>query len=108
MIDFFKKSNHLYCVPKVDVIASNVPELRNALLDYLDNHSWESLIFDCRDVGTLDSVGVNLIVGLYKKTESFEKKFQVSGCNETILKILKLFKLDRKFTVEGRGVSESE
>lgn len=103
MIDFKTDGNKLICIPEVEIIASNVPTMRDALLEKLDaDQSWDELVFDCDKIETIDSIGINLIVGLLKKTGSADKAFKVIGCNEPILKVFKLFRLDEQFTVEGK------
>ncbi|MGK0290997.1 MAG: anti-anti-sigma factor [bacterium] len=104
MINFKKDGSILICEPHVQVVASNVPEMRDTLIDHLDSDdSWDKLIFDCSQVDTLDSIGINLIVGLLKKTKATGKAFEVHGCNETIIKVFKLFRLTEQFVVEGRS-----
>lgn len=103
MIQFHEDGNKLTCIPEEEIIASNVPTMRETLIAQLDsNTSWTNLTFDCSRVETLDSIGINLIVGLYKKAKVVGKEFKVVGCNESILKVLKLFRLDEQFTVEPR------
>ncbi len=100
MIEFKKEASTIQCIPQVDITASNVPELRNKMIEHLDKEVWEELVLDCSKVNTLDSIGVNLIVGLFKKSSSKEKKFKINGCNESLRKVLKLFRLDDKFNVD--------
>ncbi|MCP4757053.1 MAG: STAS domain-containing protein [Proteobacteria bacterium] len=101
MIKCKKDDDKLVCVPEIDMVASNVSTMRDVLVKQLDSHDWEELVVDCNEVETLDSIGVNLIVGLYKKAESANKSFKMIGCNGSIIKVLKLFRLGEKFTVES-------
>lgn len=102
MIEFHKKDKQLVCKPSTGIIASNVIEIRNLLLVELDsNTDWEELVFDCEFVETIDSIGVNLIVGLFKKTLEDQKKFRITQCNEPLMKVLKLFRLNEQFSVES-------
>ena len=101
MIEFTLEGKRLICRINQEIVASKIPEMRNTLSAYLDNHqNWDTMIFDCARVNTLDSIGVNFIVGAYKKVHSLERQFKLVGCNETVAKVLKLFKLDEKFEVE--------
>ena len=102
MIEFIKEDNRLICKITEEIVASKIPEMRNVLATYLDNNQvWSELIFDCSQVRTLDSIGVNFIVGAYKKAHSRDKKFKITGCNEPVAKVLKLFRLDEKFSIEA-------
>ncbi|MBU3915100.1 STAS domain-containing protein [bacterium] len=101
MIEFKTVEDKMICIPKIDIVASNVPEMRDQMLKHLDKKEWNSLVLDCSNVDALDSVGVNLIVGLFKKADSAGKSFVVSNCNEPLTKVLKLFRLDEKFAIES-------
>lgn len=103
MIEFKQEGTTLICQPQEEAVASNVPAMRDSLIDRLDSdQSWESLVFDCSKIQTLDSIGINLVVGLLKKTKASNKTFKVVGCNEAIVKVFKLFRLNEQFTVEGK------
>lgn len=104
MIGFTQQGIRLICRPEVDVVASTVSELRKRLIEHLDANDWGELIFDCHQVSSMDSVGVNLIVGLYKKAGGADRQFCMINCNEPILKVLKLFRLDEKFTIEASAL----
>jgi len=104
MIQFQTSGEQLICIPQQEIIASNVPTMREELIDYLDRETaWNELVFNCQQVETLDSIGINLIVGLFKRARVAEKSFKVSGCNPAIVKVLQLFRLDEQFTVEGQA-----
>lgn len=106
MIEISLNGDVLTCKPAKDIVASNVPKMRDTLINQLDsNLSWNSLTLDCNDVEKLDSIGINLIVGLLKKTRGLNKKFKVIGCAEAILKVLRLFRLEEQFTIEGKNAN---
>ncbi len=106
MIEFKKKDKTLNCMITEDIVASKITEMRNNLASHLDyDQEWEELVFDCSQVKTLDSIGVNFIVGVYKKANSSERKFKIIGCNDLLAKVLRLFKLDEKFTIETINAS---
>ncbi len=100
MISFKKEENSIVCTPKINLVASNVTAMRDRLLKKIEGMEWEELILDCNQIDTLDSIGVNLVVGLYKKAESTSKQFKMIGCNDALKKVLNLFRLDQKFSVE--------
>ena len=99
MISFKKEENKIICTPKINLVASNVSAMRDRLLSKIEGLEWEELIVDCSEIDTLDSIGVNLVVGLYKKAESTSRKFKMVGCNDALKKVLNLFRLDQKFSV---------
>jgi len=102
MIEFTHDGQIINCLPNEDIVASNVPTMRNLLLRELEGEqSWTSMVFNCEKVETLDSIGINLIVGLYKKAKALDLEFKVVGCNESIIKVLSLFRLNEQFSVEA-------
>ncbi|OGG99401.1 MAG: hypothetical protein A2600_01995 [Candidatus Lambdaproteobacteria bacterium RIFOXYD1_FULL_56_27] len=104
MIQFLSQGEQLICIPQQEIIASNVPAMRELLIERLDaEEGWKELVFDCKAVETLDSIGINLIVGLFKRARVAEKSFKVVECNPAIVKVLKLFRLDEQFTVEAQA-----
>lgn len=103
MIEFQVAGERLICLPLEEIIASNVPTMRETLIERLDQETaWDELIFDCHKVETLDSIGINLIVGLFKRARVAGKEFRVTGCNPAMVKVLQLFRLDEQFPVEAQ------
>jgi len=101
MIEFRIEGHKVICIFKAEIVASNIPEMRTILTSYLDNEqSWRELVFDCENVHSLDSIGINFIVGAFKKADNENSAFKMIGCNDTIVKVIKLFRLDEKFPVE--------
>lgn len=104
MIEFSTDDKKLICKFTEQIVASKIQELRSVLASYLDyNQHWSTLVFDCQHVKTLDSIGVNFIIGAFKKASSSERGFEVIGCNETVFKVLRLFRLEEKFPVLAIG-----
>ena len=78
-----KNINQLICIPQREIIATNVPEMPDMLVSQLDNgDEWDELLLDCSRVETLDSIGVNLIIGLHKRAQTENKQFKIVGCHE--------------------------
>lgn len=103
MIEFKLENATMTCIPSKEIVATNVPTMRDLLISRLDeDQTWDSLVLDCSLIETLDSIGVNLIVGLFKKVKANDKQFKVIGCNQPILKVLELFRLNTQFSVEAR------
>ena len=100
MIEYKHEDGSLICTIQEEIVASKIPEMRDNLASYLDyNKNWTELVFDCRNVKTLDSIGVNFIVGAFKKAQVSKRVFKLTECNHSVAKVLKLFKLDKKFEI---------
>lgn len=101
MIDFVIEEQQLIISPLEDMTSSNVSAMYDMIVDKLkDITPWKLLVLDCQKVKILDSIGVNLIIGLYKKAKSTENTFKIIHCNDSITKVLMLFKLDQHFLME--------
>ena len=106
MISLKRDGEHLICVPETNVVASNVPEMRDYILEnWPEESSWENFVFDCKNVETLDSMGINLLVGILKKTKGENKKIKIINCNPSIVKVLHLFRLDQLFGLENANAN---
>ena len=104
MIEYRKKQGSLTCVVKTNLIASNIPDIREDLLARIDqDDKWKELVLDLSDTDVIDSIGVNLVVNLYKKIDSANKSFKTIGCNKSIMEVLKLFRLDQHFKIQMIG-----
>lgn len=103
MFEITKDGNQLIFCPQIDVVAENVPQMRSELLKELEKDTnWQTFVFDCRKINHLDSIGVNLIVGILKKVWVYQKQMKLTQCTESIIKVLYSFRLDQQFVVEGR------
>lgn len=104
MIEFSRRNDSIICDLPENVVASQIPGMRSRLLSYLEeDSSWNELVFNCLKVQTLDSIGVNFIVGAFKKTNELQKLFRITECNPPVMNVLKMFKLDSKFKIEPAG-----
>jgi anti-sigma B factor antagonist len=103
MTILFKSENDkLQCIFLKDIIASAITEMRGLLNVTLDNQQdWNYLILDMTKVEKIDSLGINLIVWLFKMTQASDKDFKIIGCNEKIMRVFRLFRLQEQFTIES-------
>ncbi len=101
MIEFVVNENQIMCCPLEEITADNASEIRDKIAQELEqNDKWELLGLDCSNLTNLDSIAINIIIGLFKKAKLSDKVFKISNCNESVIKSLKLFKLDQQFVVE--------
>ena len=91
--------NVLRLIPKNDFVASSVETYRDSMLEAIGGQQ-RATILDLSAVKVVDSLGINLIVGLYKSCQRNGTEFSVEGVNENILRIFKFFKLSEFFVVE--------
>lgn len=83
-----------------NLVASNLDQQMIAAKEALQsNSSVEAVILDLMNVSEIDSMGINLVVGLYKQSISMQKKFFVTNVSRPILNLFNLFKLTSYFEV---------
>lgn len=62
-------------------------EMRGVIDDVIDNRGVRNCIFDFSKIGFMDSAGIGLIMGRYKKIRD-RGKICIAGANESIKRIL--------------------
>jgi anti-anti-sigma factor len=96
-------NNALHLVPESDLVASRVEEIRNFFMSQLKAHQGETtIILDAQGIEVVDSLGVNLIIGLYKHAFSESKTFQVLNAGDKFMKVANFFRFSSIFTIESR------
>ena len=60
----------------------------------------ESVVLDLSSVGQVDSLGITLVLGLFKSCQKTGAAFSVEGVRPDILRVFKLFNLNRFFSVK--------
>ena len=56
----------------------------------LDNINAERIIFDLTDITFMDSTGIGLLIGRYKKIKQFNKNVYIAGANVATEKVIQL------------------
>ena len=96
------KDNRLEIKIAEDITASwvkdKLEQVRGAIDE--DNSYYEEIVLDMEKVETIDSIGLNLIIGLYKTASQIRKDLKVIGLNGRVKNLFKLLKLDEVITVE--------
>lgn len=93
-----KKGDLLRLAPKVDLVASTVEEQRAAMMKALETPC-EKVILDLSAVELVDSLGITLVLGLFKSCQKSGSAFSIEGVKPDILRVFKLFNLTKFFPV---------
>lgn len=56
----------------------------------LDNINSKKIIFDLSEITFMDSTGIGLLIGRYKKIKQFDKQVYISGANVAAEKVIQL------------------
>lgn len=92
-----------YLVLESDLVASRVEEMRQFLMEQLKAYPDESaVVLDAQGIEIVDSLGVNLIIGLYKHVTAESKEFKIVNAGEKFIKVASFFRFNSIFPVEGR------
>ena len=96
-----KENEKLILIPEASLIASNVENLRQFFLEQLSNHPDDKeVILDVDGIEIVDSLGVNLIVGLFKQLNSQSKSFKIINAGEKFMQVAEFFRFTAIFPVE--------
>jgi anti-anti-sigma factor len=92
--------NTLYLVPETDLVASRIEELRDRFSRSLkENPSVSNVVLKADHIETIDSLGVNLIIGIYRQVHSESKSFEITGAGEKFLKVANFFRFPDLFNI---------
>lgn len=94
----------LILLPETDLIASKIEEIRDFFQESLkDNKNINEVILDADNIEIVDSLGVNLVIGLYKQVAEDSKKFKVINAGKKFIKLANFFRFPSIFTIEEKG-----
>ncbi len=92
--------NGLEFIAKDNLVAANLENQLSMIKDAMNkNTEANEIILNLKNVTEIDSMGINLVVGLYKQVNAAGKKFSVSNVSRPILNLFNLFKLTSYFDV---------
>jgi anti-anti-sigma factor len=90
----------LILVPETNLTAGNIEELRDYFRKQLKQHSdIVSVILNVSGVHSVDSLGVNLIVGLYREVTEKSGTIEIVGAEENFMKVANFFRLSSLFPI---------
>jgi anti-anti-sigma factor len=84
---------------KENLICQNVYEIQKTLQAQLQDDCSE-VILDLRKVEFIDSMGLKLIIGLYKSCQEKSLELKITGCAPKVHQILSICGLNRYLNIE--------
>ena len=88
--------------PQEDLVASNLEFLKDELHEQIQMAE-AAVVLDLSGIEHVDSLGISLVVGVYKSCNEKGLDFSVEGANSNLVKIFNLFKLTQYFPVQGES-----
>jgi len=90
----------LELIIQTNLVASNLDTQVKAAKNFLAEYSsLNKIILNMEGVNEIDSLGINLVVGLYKQVSADNKVFSVINTSKPIKHLFNLFKLSSYFDV---------
>lgn len=83
------------------LVASVVAAQRAALRELL-KRAGQAVVLDLTAAELVDSLGITLIVGLYKTCQERKLAFSVAGANPEVLRLFRFFRLNEIFEIRGQ------
>jgi anti-anti-sigma regulatory factor len=88
--------------PEADMVASRIGEMRNYFVVQLENAmNVKTLILDVDGVNIIDSLGVNLVIGLYREAKAHSRSFSIRNAGPAFMKVSNFFRFPALFEVNG-------
>ena len=81
-----------------NLVASTVDGLRTSALEALEVPCSE-VVLDLDSAEVVDSLGITLMLGLFKTCQQKNLPFRVEGASADLMRVFRLFSLPRLFTV---------
>lgn len=98
----FIQENRLVLEPQTDLIASHIEVLREAVLEAMKKHTGVSVVVvDAAGIEIVDSLGVNLIIGIYRQSAAESKSFEIINAGEKFIKVARFFRFYSLFSING-------
>ncbi|MCR6545828.1 anti-sigma F factor antagonist [Dehalobacterium formicoaceticum] len=106
-LDFKSERDRLYVKIHGEIDLSVAADLRQDLDQNLDKKQARHLILDFTEVSFIDSSGLGVILGRYKRLTEIGGTVQICGVNDQIEKILELSGFGRIMKISPQGSKKS-
>jgi anti-anti-sigma factor len=84
--------------PQVDLVASTVEAQRDTMMKALESGA-SAVVLDLDGVEQLDSLGITLVLGLFKTCQKAGTPFSIEGVKSDIMRVFRLFNLPKFFPI---------
>ena len=94
-VSFKSVSNSLVVKIRGEIDAESAEELRRKIDIEYDCTAVKDMVFDLSEVGFMDSSGIGLIIGRYKRVSALGGVIRITGAGKTVKRIIELSGLGR-------------
>lgn len=99
VVNIYSRNGALYIVPRTNLISDGISYLRESFLGAIRDNSERTVVLDVNGVDVVDSMGVNLIIGLYRELDATSRTLQIINAGEKFMKVADFFKFSSLFTI---------
>jgi len=97
-----KTGDVLLLKPKGNLVASTVDGQRASMMKALESPG-KQVVLNLEAVDQIDSLGITLVLGLFKSSQKAGAVFSIEGVNPDIFRVFRLFNLPKFFSVTEAG-----
>ena len=83
-----------------DLLSTTVNECTEEIKPLLENDVG-SVAIDLSSVSTVDSQGLNFLVGLYQESTRADRTFKVTGASPSLVRLFSFVKLNERFGISA-------
>ena len=94
-VEFKASDNALTVKIRGEIDAESVAALRRKIDVEYDCNAVKNMIFDLKEVGFMDSSGIGMIIGRYKRVSALGGVIKIKNANNTVKRIIELSGLGR-------------
>lgn len=100
-ISYEIKSDTLIIKPAGEVDIYTSPELKNKVLELIENNS-ANIIIDGENLEYIDSTGLGVLMSIYKKLRDRNLNFKITKLKPNIYKLFDITGLNKVFNIQER------
>lgn len=102
-MDIYSRNGALYIVPRANLISDSISSLRESFLGAIRSNVERTVVLDVSGVDVVDSMGVNLIIGLYRELDTSSRTLKIINASDKFMKVADFFKFSSLFTISTAG-----
>lgn len=82
-----------------DLVSENIKHMKSEILDLMEKT--DQIILDFSETNYIDSIGLGMLVSLYKESISNNISIRIKNANENVRKLFRITALDELFINEN-------
>lgn len=100
-----KNGDTVVVTPEKNIVESQSKEFKQELSNLIKDGA-KKIVIDMQNVEMVDSSGISIFIAAQNSLKELSGVLELINVSGNICKLLKLTRLDKHFTVKGRGCTE--